>query len=806
MKILKLFILVFTISLTLHSQNSISPYHSQNSFLFTSPGAFKFGLNGYDNPALLSYLHQPDLMLYWSDEAGRWNDFNRWGLFAGVPNMGFGMIQQKIGGNSVADYRFSFATGNKDLSFGFAYGWSSGDVNAFNRKSLVTVGTLTRPNPYVSIGLIGTQAINSNHQEGVIDVAGRPFGDERVTLFVDYAIQNKQNIKNGLWSTGVAIEPIPGIRLTGRYFDNNMFTVGFQFSLGRIGISTQSHFDKNRKYSYNDYGLRVGAYDRTVVGTSILAKKKYAEFDMNGRLKYQRFKLFDKSNTLVKVLEQIDAAKDDQSITGIAINTSGMVIGRELLWEVREKLKKFKSTGKKVVIFIDNLGIDGYHFATIADKIVMDPLGILALPGYMMGRTYVKGTLEKLGIGFDEWRFFDYKSALESFSRDKMSDADREQRQKLIDDTYKLTKSEIIEGRNFTDDKFEQIINEKVIFLAEEAQKEGLVDSLGRWDNAKDILKSFSGEDVRIVKSNSLANFNLPKDNYWGERPKIAVIYALGACAMDEGITARKLIKDVQAAAKNPKIKAVILRVDSPGGDAMASDYIAEAIKKCREKKPVIVSQGAVAASGGYWLSMYGDTIVAAPNTITGSIGVIGGWYYNKGLMDTLGFSTDLVKVGKYADLGFGATIPLIGISLPNRKLTLEEREKVENLIRSAYKGFIVKVASGRDMKTEDIEKVAQGRVWSGYDGKKLGLIDELGGLETAIEIAKVKAGIPLNQVVSLVEYPEQALIDIGFLQPKLFGVNINEDPYIEQLKYRIKNNGKPMPMLPLDYLEVIEY
>jgi protease IV len=802
MKLFKFLPILLLISINIsHAQIGLQPYHSQNDFLLTSPGAMKYGLYGFDNPALLTYLRQPDLSFYWSDAVGKWNDFNRWGLFTAVPNLGFGLIHQKIGDKSVTDYKLSMGFGDKDASFGLAYGWSGGDASFFERRRVATIGMLFRPIQYVSIGGMANVA-RGNTREGVLDLAVRPMGNELLTFFSDYAIRNQQSLKEGSWSYGAAVEAIPGVRVTGRYFDTHSFTVGIQLSFGRIGISTQSFYDQNQKYSHNTYGIRIGAYDRTVFGTKIIPEKKYVEMNLNGPIKYQRFKLFDKSNTLSSLLTSIKAAKEDPMVSGIAINTSGMRADKEMLWELREQLKEFKAAGKKVVVFVDLPNIDVYHFASVADKIVMDPTGTMTLEGYIMGRTFLKGTLAKLGIGYDEWRFFKYKSAMESLSRDKMSDADREQRQKLVDDYYKLAKSDVCASRKISSEQFDRYVNDIVIFLAEDALKEGLVDTVGRWEAVKEMVKKLEGEEKCMVGAGSLAKFHLPYDNYWGERPQVAVIYALGACAMDEGITARKLVKDVEAVTNDPKIKAVVLRVDSPGGDGMASDYIAEALKKCKEKKPVIVSQGYVAASGGYWLSMYADTIVAAPNTITGSVGVIGGWLYNKGLKDTLGMTTDFVKVGKHADLGFGFTLPFIGLGIPDRNMTEEERSKAEVAIKTMYKEFVNKVAFGRKKKFDDIEPIAQGRVWSGYDGKQNGLVDVLGGLETAIQIARDRAKICPTQEVTIVEFPEKGWIDMSFLQPKLFGVRVEDDPTLNYVKFRLQHNGQPMPMLPIDETE----
>jgi protease-4 len=509
----------------------------------------------------------------------------------------------------------------------------------------------------------------------------------------------------------------------------------------------------------------------------------------------------------LSLISAIDAAKNDPSIGGIAVNTSGMSVNKVMLWELREKLKNFKSTGKHVIVFIDRSTIREYHFASVADRIVLDPTGFLILEGYVTGRTFLKGTLEKLGIGFDEWRFFKYKSANEPFSRDAMSEADREQRQALVDGFYKLARLDISEARGVSAEQFDRLVDETTIFLPQQALEEGLVDTIGRWGAVEDMISQLEGEPKGFVGEGSLAEFRLPKDNAWSEDPRIAIVYAIGPTAMDVGIKARQLVKDVEAVRRDQRVKAVILRVDSPGGDGTAADVIAEAIKECKKEKPVIVSQGAVAASGGYWLSMYADTIVAAPNTITGSIGVTGGWFYDKGLKGKLGMSTDFVKKGEHADIGFGFVMPFVGIGLPDRNLTLDERRKIQSAIETFYEDFVKKVAAGRGKAFDEIDTIGQGRVWSGYEAKQIGLVDVLGGLATAINIAKEKAGLPKYQDVEIAEYPKKGLIDPSILLPKLFGVEIAKDKneLLEYLKLRLKHNGQPMPILPMDLVDFRE-
>ncbi len=802
---LVVFLVILSATLQSFSQSNQIPYYSRYDFQSAAPGAIKFGLYGYDNPAALSYATGTDLQINWSDKSSKGFQ-DHWGLFLASPNAGFGMIQERFAAGISTRYNTAFAFGDRNLSGGISYNWTYAKNPLLDQSDYVTLGALSRLTPMFSVGGTYASVTKGNGWNGAVEVGVRPFSNEMLTLFGEYVFQRMPLVKNEVWSAGAVVEPVSGIRLTGRYFENKSVNLGIQLNFGNAGIETQSHFNGNQKYEYNTYGVRAGMYDGNAIDLFTAKKSKYISVDFGGRINYQRFEFFDKSKTLSSILSSLDAIKNDPSVAGIAINTSAMMANRELLWEVREKLKECKTAGKKIIVFIDRGNIDTYHFASVADKIVMDPLGIISIEGFMMGRTFLKGTLEKIGIGFDEWRFFKYKSASESMSLDKMSDADREQRQAIVNAWYEIAKKDICESRSLTPAKFDELVNSYVVIAADQARSLGLADTLGRWETVKDIVKNETGSDKNWKSASSSVQIQTKKENdRWGERPKIAVIYALGACAMDDGINARSLVKDVEKAVDDNSVKAIVLRVDSPGGDAMASDYIAEALKKAKGKKPVIVSQGFVAASGGYWLSMYADTIVAAPGTITGSIGVIGGWLYNKGLKETLGMSTDLVKVGAHADIGFGFQMPLIGLGVPDRNMTTEERARVEELLRAMYKEFIAKVASGREMKEDSIGVIAQGRVWSGIDGKAIGLVDILGGLETAIDVAKERAGLK-NETVKIIEIPKKGFFDFSAFVPKLIGVEtpMTKDQLLEQLKFRLQYNGKPLPMIPMEETDML--
>ncbi|MCP4713397.1 MAG: hypothetical protein GY869_32610, partial [Planctomycetes bacterium] len=588
-------------------QSGLPTYYSQTDLALTSPGAMKFGLYGYHNPAVLSYLERGLINFTFNDQRGELTDFNRWGLFFADRHGSFGFIHHNPGdGISVTDYRLSVAGGNKTFSWGIGYGWSGGDAKLLDRPRLLTFGNLFRPNPYISLGLTLTAATDFERREGMADLAIRPLGSEFLSVFGDFAYQDYERLQDGKWSVGAALEAIAGVRVTGRYYENESLTVGIQMSLGQLGMSGQSHYKPEGEYSHNTYSIILGAYDRTFL-RRLQKNKKYLKLDLCGRLKYQKHRWFDQSQTLSGVLNQIEAAQNDDSVGGIAINTSGLKANLSMIWEIREKLKDFQSEGKQIIIYIDNVRDRGYYLASIADQIVLDPVGVISLNGMAMSRTYFKGALEKLGVGFDEWRFFTYKSANETFSRDNMSEGDREQRQSLVDCFYQVIQSGICAGRNISAEEFDNWVNDELVFLPQQALDNGLVDLIGRWNDIDELIEEFEGQKKRPIQASSLAEYRLPLDNRWSEEPKIAVIYALGICAMDAGITARKLVKDVETVTRDKSIKAVVLRVDSPGGSALASDIIAEALKRCKKEKPVIISQGFVAASGGYWLSMYGD-------------------------------------------------------------------------------------------------------------------------------------------------------------------------------------------------------
>lgn len=805
MRKLVLFMALLSLPFAGFAQKSFETYYQMSDFYQASPGAFKNGLYGFQNPAILNYNTFPfDLSLVVSEKLGEAKDFSRWGLFYGSENLGFGAVTHKLGDKGVTDYRISTGFGGTKFGLGIGYGWSGGDVDFFGRSSLFNFGLLIRPIPQLSIGANYMKSTSNQDDELVGEIAVRPIGTYPLTFYADFSRQNGQEWDNLSWSAGASWEIINGIRVNGRYFKEKNFMVGVDLSTGGTGYSGAAHLDQDGKNGFNTWSIRVGGNDRTIFD-DLVVPKFYVKMDLTGTPTYTKFTWFDNSTTLFDILNTIELAKHNKNVQGIVINTAQFDAPRAILWEIREKLADFKSIGKKVVVYLERADHDMYAFATIGDQIIIEEMGAISMTGFMMGRSYYKQMLENIGLGFQEMRYFKYKSAVENFSRESFSEGDREQRQRMIDEWYEITADMITSSRNISKEKYEQLVNNKISYFGKDLIGEKLVDQVGRITEIDSLVKSYDKSIMGVLPAGFLYEEAKPIDDQWAyETTDIALVYAIGACSMEGGINARSLVNDLKAAYANPRIKAIVLRVDSPGGDALASDYIAKVVRDNKNKKPLIVSQGAVAGSGGYWLSMDADVIVSTPMTITGSIGVISGYMYDKGLKDSIGISYDLVKRGRFADLGASYTTPIIPIGFPVRQLTNEESEIMKESIMSLYDEFVAKVANGRKMTTDQVKEVAQGRIWSGRDAKKNGLVDEIGGMFDAIRIAREKAGIPTDKKVNLVQYPKGGFINFSQFMPSLIGVNIDKPKQeIEQLKFLFDMNGRAMPMLPIDYLKI---
>jgi len=525
---------------------------------------------------------------------------------------------------------------------------------------------------------------------------------------------------------------------------------------------------------------------------------------------------FARSRPPLEIFKVIEKAANDDNIQGIILNIGSISRDRDYLWELRDALEKFKESGKKICAFISNADMDVYSLATVADKIVMDELGTLTILGYSVNRGYVRQTLDKLGIGVRELRYFEYKSAAETYTRDSMSEADRIQYNDYLDDIFNLTRSTLMKGRNWTYEEFDDILSQ-FLYSARGALNRNLVDRIGRKDAVLEALKELEGEEIEhfALYGDSSSSLTASKTTYAPPRaggffrrpPVVAVVYADGQTDMERGMAAFSLSRTIRELADNKRVKAIVIRINSPGGSAEAADYIAEAISYAKQKKPVVASMGYVAASGGYWAAMNASHIMATPYTITGSIGVIGSWFYDNGLNNRLGLSSESLQRGAHSDL-------LTGILLPYRDLTQHEEERYKHYILDVYNVFVEKVAAGRGLDIEKVEAAAQGRIFSGTRALESGLIDSIGSLSDALRKARLLAEIPEDKNVRYDEHPKPRFMDRLLNRfPVLLrlikrssqnsALAIFTDLLLpgSDLHYRLERNGQVMPILPLEFL-----
>lgn len=462
---------------------------------------------------------------------------------------------------------------------------------------------------------------------------------------------------------------------------------------------------------------------------------------------------------LNNILESIENAKNDDRIKGIFINmvdVSANFGSMATVEEIRNKLIDFKTSNKFIIAYSDiAYSQKSYYLATVADKVYFNPGAMLFWSGMGGEMTFYKNALNKLGIEPQVIRHGKYKAAVEPFLLDKMSDANREQVMKYIGSMWNHMLKGISKERNISVEKLNELADNFKLRNAEELVKEKFFDKALYYDQVLDELRTLTDTDKdKKLKTISLKKYTkVPAKNKEYSKDKVAVIYAAGEIGMEQSANSigPGLAATIRKVRKDDKIKSVVLRVNSPGGSALTSEIIWREVKLLQAKKPVIVSMGNVAASGGYYISCAADTIVASPNTITGSIGIFGLFFSGEDLIkNKIGLNTDSFGTNKHSGFGGGNPLP---IPLTSRKLTTYERQVMQTYIEQGYKSFVDKVAAGRHMTFAQIDAIGQGRVWTGEDALKIGLVDVLGGLEKAIEIAKEKAN--LTQC-SIVNYPKE--------------------------------------------------
>jgi len=459
---------------------------------------------------------------------------------------------------------------------------------------------------------------------------------------------------------------------------------------------------------------------------------------------------FEGQPTVRSLVDALRKAKVDDRITSVVIRPTGTAALWGKVEEVRDAILDFKTSRKPIIAYMEFGGEQEYFLAAACDKVFLMPASSLDLTGLASYELFLRGMLDKVGAYPDALHVGDYKTASNVYTEHTYTPAHREMAASLNTDLYEQLVRGLADGRHKSEAEVRTLIDHGP-FLPEDAVRAGLVDDLAYEDELDDKVQLTTSGEVHFLEQSEYRSIT-PASLGLDRGQRIAVIYAVGLISSGEsrydspqGLVAGSdtLIEYLRKARADRTIKAIVLRIDSPGGSAIASDVIWREVMLTRNVKPVIASMSDVAASGGYYIAMSAHTIVAQPATLTGSIGVVMVKFAIDGTLKKLGLNMEHVQQGRYADL-----------YSPVRPFTPEEKAKVQEQMQATYDGFVEKAAAGRNTTPEKIDAIGQGRVWTGRQAKALGLVDELGGLERAVAIAKERAKIPQDAGVELVVYP----------------------------------------------------
>ena len=693
------------------------------------------------------------LRTYQSDWAG--DD----AFFLAVPGAGFGM--EFVTADADTDFtRYTLSGGQhlgNSLYWGTSYSWMNSDDKGYDGFRSLALGLMYRRR-YFSIGAM---ARDLNRPKLLGEKLGRTYdlgvalrpGTWRTTLSMD--VQKTQGVEDLKFRYALEVRPIRELMLRGTLNSDLSFDVRFGINIGNWGFGTGNAFDKNREAQ-----IGVGYFHFSNIPKTKPVPRRRMFLDLPMR----------------SLKEVLPIAKWDKDVAGVLIRINGSSYGMAQLQEMSDAILDFRESGRVVLCYLSSCSTGDYIVAATCDGILIHPATEVRLIGLRTERSFYKGALDMLGVRADLEHIGKYKSAAEAFTRQEMSETHREIQNIILDDLYEQLVDAIAEGRGWTHEDVKKRINEGP-YTARQALTTELVDRAVYEDELPDVVTELTNDRTDLVTLSDYAGRGVDTQDWLVPQPKVAIIEAKGLMLTGDSFVdpflgtqvmgADTITRVVREVKDNNDIKAVVLRIDSGGGLVTAADTIWRELVRLTQVKPLVVSMGDVAASGGYYIAAPADTIVAEPGTITGSIGVISGKYSFKGLYEKLGVHKEILKRGEHADFytDYGDYPP-------------SEQAIVQKQVQEIYDDFIKKVALGRtELTIEDVDKLGQGRIWSGRQAQENGLVDQLGGLSLALAIARERAGLG-EKSFEIVQFPKKTWLSqiFGTLQLPFITEPANSD------------------------------
>ncbi len=679
--------------------------------------------------------------------------------------------------NGIFRRKYTFAMGERFASNfygGISYSWFGGSSTLYKKRKVWKLGLLYHPRPFASLGFV-VDNINEPRFDGRKErrlyrsgFAVRPIG-EKLTISTDTRWIEGNDVNKIEGDFRLALGPFNGVSFGADYATEGFWKIGLIFNFDQSRIGAQGNINRSREYGGGSYFAELGAlrYESMIsysdrVGLINLGSDIVEE--PSGGL------LFGSSKrSLYNVIAAIRKGAADPGISGLLVRIDGARFSFASAQELRNAIMEFRLNGKPVTVYLDNGGNIAYYLASAADKTYMNPTGFLELNGLSATAMFYTGAMEKLGVKAEVIRTGAHKTYGDGFTETGLTEEAREQINWILDDIYDQFVEGISTGRKLLSEDVKRLIDNGP-YSARDAYTAGLIDGLKHFDEL-----ASSGETAQfpnLVKLEKIYKVE-SYDPRWSEPKSIAIVYAVGTIRPGnsgfdflEGkyIGSRGLARELARIRYDNSIKAVVLRIDSPGGDLFGSDEIHRQLELLKGKKPLVVSMAGVAASGGYYIAGPGDDILASPGTITGSIGVVAGKSDLSGLYEKIGVRYETITRGRHAD-----------IRSPLRPASEEERKMAERQVWQYYDDFVSKVSTWRKIDYDSVNAIGQGRVWTGRQARERGLVDSYGGIWEAVDLARQKAEIDTEDRIAIRIFPRHRYSLFEPFQPNVIEIKIAE-------------------------------